>query len=160
MTSQPQEGGNRYLGDSQRPCRNSCLTFKGQADHIQLGCSPSLVFLVSSELRLGAGRVGGGQCRLQRGQTAMSMHTMPQSRPSGLLGRRGALTVGLGERVFACAILGREQVSHFALFPVSSNTIEVLLRFRERLQSALLRERGAAAPAFGRLFNLWIQAKL
>lgn len=52
-----------------------------------------------------------------------------------------------GRSVLAEATLAWEQ----AVFSVAGNTIEVLLRLRERLQSAL-QEQGAEAPAFGRLF--------
>lgn len=64
--------------------------------------------------------------------------------------------MGLGESVSLGAILDLGITGPLALFSVSSNTIEVLLRLRERLQSTLLRERGATvsvvASAFGRLF--------
>lgn len=63
--------------------------------------------------------------------------------------------MGLGESVSLGAILDLGITGPLALLSVSSNTIEVLLRLRERLQSAVLQERGAtvsAASAFGRLF--------
>lgn len=79
--------------------------------------------------------------------------------PSGLPGSSRVPKVGLGKSVLAKEIFGWRATGPFTLFSVSSNTIEVLLRLRERLQSALLQEQGAAARLLV-AFYLWIPAKV
>lgn len=77
---------------------------------------------------------------------------------SGPPGELESPKVGLGESVFTEEIFGWRATGPFTLFSVSSNTIEVLLRLRERLQSALLQEQGTAARLLV-AFYLWIPGK-
>lgn len=142
MTSQPLGGENRDLGESQRLCRNSCLLLKGQAGHLWPDFSPFRVFLVWKETRA---LVGAVTCRRQK----CHAHIWLSSGPSGGPGSSGAPASGLGESAFGGARAGREATGPLALFSVSGNTIEVLQSLRERLQSALLQERGAGPRRVG-----------
>lgn len=109
---------------------NFCFTFKGQA---AISLLPTPLFWFSRPLASHA-------CARARAEDGVK-RTSPILPPWPLGGvgwGSGAPTAGLGESVFASAILGQGTTGPLALFSFSCNTIEVLLRLRERLQSALL----------------------
>lgn len=93
-----------------------------------------------------------GGCNLDRQQDQVPICSCPALWLPGALQRPSG---GLGESVLAGAIfVGQGATGPLALFSVSGNTIEVLQRLRERLQSALLREQGAAAGSWDVFLSL------
>ena len=113
--------GNRYLGDSQTRCRNSCLALKGHAGHLWPAFSlPRSGFL----------EMPGWVEAETAGPTSCS--------PSAPLAS-GELRPAAGLGPSLSAVFSRRAPGPLALFSASRNTVKALLRLRERLQSAPLR---------------------
>lgn len=124
---------NRYLGDSQTRCRNSCLTLKGHAGHLWL----------LSLSRSGFLRCMGGVGRpRQQGQPQVLLPFCS----SGLRGSSGLLP-GLGPSLFA--VFGRRPLGHWHCFCFPQHH-KSFAEARERLQSAPL-------LVFLAAFYLWIR---
>lgn len=139
MPSQPLGSGKRYSGESQRLCRNSCLPSK-----VKLATS-GLPSPFSGFLGLERDTCMGEGCDLLQAQVSRA-HLAPLVPPMACpqLWRPRPRA---GRWVFAGARVGQGASGPLALFSVSRDTIEVLQSLRERLQSALLRPRGAGPGA-------------